>query len=76
MLEISGIGVLTAFAAGMISFLSPCVLPLVPDAAHFPRVRADRMKTLPASDRPRMPTASGSAVLARHRALPSLETTR
>lgn len=30
MLEISGIGVLTSFAAGMISFLSPCVLPLVP----------------------------------------------
>lgn len=30
MLEISGIGVLTAFGAGMISFLSPCVLPLVP----------------------------------------------
>ncbi len=30
MLEISGIGIFTAFAAGMISFLSPCVLPLVP----------------------------------------------
>ena len=30
MLEISNIGVLTAFAAGIISFLSPCVLPLVP----------------------------------------------
>lgn len=30
MLEISGIGILTAFAAGIISFLSPCVLPLVP----------------------------------------------
>lgn len=30
MFEISGIGVFTAFAAGMISFLSPCVLPLVP----------------------------------------------
>jgi len=30
MLEISGIGVLTAFVAGLISFLSPCVLPLVP----------------------------------------------
>lgn len=28
--EISNIGVLTAFAAGAISFLSPCVLPLVP----------------------------------------------
>ena len=30
MFEISGVGVLTAFLAGMISFLSPCVLPLVP----------------------------------------------
>ena len=30
MLEISNIGLLTAFAAGLISFLSPCVLPLVP----------------------------------------------
>jgi len=30
MTEISGIGVLTAFSAGVISFLSPCVLPLVP----------------------------------------------
>lgn len=28
--EISNIGVLTAFVAGLISFLSPCVLPLVP----------------------------------------------
>lgn len=30
MLEISGIGAATAFLAGLISFLSPCVLPLVP----------------------------------------------
>jgi cytochrome c-type biogenesis protein len=30
MFELSGIGVITAFAAGLISFLSPCVLPLVP----------------------------------------------
>jgi cytochrome c-type biogenesis protein len=30
MSDIAGIGVLTAFAAGLISFLSPCVLPLVP----------------------------------------------
>ncbi|MCK5932204.1 MULTISPECIES: cytochrome c biogenesis CcdA family protein [Aurantimonadaceae] len=30
MFEISNIGVLTALAAGAISFLSPCVLPLVP----------------------------------------------
>ena len=26
----SGVGVLTALAAGIVSFLSPCVLPLVP----------------------------------------------
>lgn len=30
MSQISNIGVLTAFAAGFVSFLSPCVLPLVP----------------------------------------------
>ena len=30
MLDISGISVITALAAGAISFLSPCVLPLVP----------------------------------------------
>lgn len=30
MLELSMIGFLTAFAAGTVSFLSPCVLPLVP----------------------------------------------
>ncbi len=30
MLEISGIGVGAAFLAGLVSFLSPCVLPLVP----------------------------------------------
>jgi cytochrome c-type biogenesis protein len=30
MSEVSSIGIFTAFAAGVISFLSPCVLPLVP----------------------------------------------
>lgn len=33
--EISNIGVLTAFAAGVISFLSPCVLPLVPGYVSY-----------------------------------------
>ena len=28
--EVSGAGMLAALAAGVISFLSPCVLPLVP----------------------------------------------
>jgi len=33
--EISSIGILTAFAAGAISFLSPCVLPLVPGYVSY-----------------------------------------
>ncbi len=33
--EISNIGVLTAFAAGLVSFLSPCVLPLVPGYVSY-----------------------------------------
>ena len=35
MLEISGIGILAAFLAGAISFLSPCVLPLVPGYVSY-----------------------------------------
>ena len=34
-MEISGIGVITAFVAGIISFLSPCVLPLVPGYVSY-----------------------------------------
>ncbi len=30
MSDVSSLGALTAFAAGIVSFLSPCVLPLVP----------------------------------------------
>src|SRR3546814_18983342 len=33
--EISGIGILTAFLAGAISLLSPCVLPLVPGYVSY-----------------------------------------
>lgn len=33
--EIADIGLLTAFAAGVISFLSPCVLPLVPGYVSY-----------------------------------------
>lgn len=35
MLTISGVGVFAAFLAGTISFLSPCVLPLVPGYVSF-----------------------------------------
>ena len=35
MIEISGIGAASAFAGGLISFLSPCVLPLVPGYVSY-----------------------------------------
>ena len=35
MFELSNIGIFTAFAAGLISFLSPCVLPLVPGYVSY-----------------------------------------
>jgi cytochrome c-type biogenesis protein len=35
MFEISGIGIISAFLAGLVSFLSPCVLPLVPGYVSF-----------------------------------------
>ena len=49
MIEGSALGLATAFAAGIISFLSPCVLPLVPayvsyvagDSLHRTRLRPD-----------------------------------
>ena len=34
-IEIAGIGIVAAFLAGAISFLSPCVLPLVPGYVSF-----------------------------------------
>lgn len=57
MTEISAIAVLTAFGAGIISFLSPCVLPLVPgyisyvagdslSHAHHADDRAQRLSVL------------------------------
>jgi cytochrome c-type biogenesis protein len=33
--EIAGIGILSAFLAGVVSFLSPCVLPLVPGYVSY-----------------------------------------
>jgi len=35
MLDIANIGIATAFVAGIVSFLSPCVLPLVPGYVSF-----------------------------------------
>jgi cytochrome c-type biogenesis protein len=46
-LEISNIGALTAFVAGILSFLSPCVLPLVPGYVSYV---AGRKPTATAAD--------------------------
>src|SRR3546814_9289134 len=40
--EISGIGLVAAFVAGAISFLSPCVLPLVPGYLSYIAGRSAR----------------------------------
>ena len=34
-MDISGIGIFAAFLSGAISFLSPCVLPLVPGYVSY-----------------------------------------
>jgi cytochrome c-type biogenesis protein len=52
-LEISNVGILAAFAAGAISFLSPCVLPLVPGYVSYIAGRSVAVQ------------ADGSAVAAR-----------
>lgn len=55
--EIAGVGIVSAFLAGIVSFLSPCVLPLVPGYVSYvagqsledlieDRSTADRMATL------------------------------
>ena len=47
-MEISSIGVATAFAAGVISFLSPCVLPLVPGYISYVAGRTISANGVPA----------------------------
>ena len=55
--EISNIGVLAAFLAGMISFLSPCVLPLVPGyLSYVAGVSVEELRP-DAPARARMPAA-------------------
>ena len=53
MVELSLIGFATAFAAGVISFLSPCVLPLVPGYVSF--VAGSSLEELRDGAAPRLP---------------------
>lgn len=52
MVDLSLIGIATAFAAGVISFLSPCVLPLVPGYVSF--VAGSSLEDLRDGQAPRM----------------------
>jgi cytochrome c-type biogenesis protein len=49
-LEIGGVSIFLAFAAGLLSCLSPCVLPLVP--AYLGYLTGTSLETAPATDRP------------------------
>ena len=55
MLEISNIGVATAFGAGVVSFLSPCVLPLVPGYVSYIAGRATAGGPTASRAYPRLP---------------------
>ena len=47
MVEASTLGLATAFAAGVVSFLSPCVLPLVPAYVSYVAGERTRRTTSP-----------------------------
>lgn len=59
MLETGSIGFVTAFLAGIISFLSPCVLPLVPGYLSY--VAGTSLETLRDSGRSRLQALSYAA---------------
>ena len=59
MVDVSIIGLVTAFAAGVISFLSPCVLPLVPGYVSF--VAGSSLEDLRDGDASRLQALSLSA---------------
>ncbi len=60
MSDIANIGILTAFAAGLISFLSPCVLPLVPGYVSY--VAGSSAEALPSGSIPHRLPAVGLSV--------------
>src|SRR5688572_9170371 len=59
MAELSLIGLLTAFTAGVISFLSPCVLPLVPGYVSY--VAGASLEELRDGNAPRLQAAGLAA---------------
>ena len=62
MSDISTIGALTAFAAGIVSFLSPCVLPLVPGYLSYVAGHSANGVAQPASGHARLSELTLSAL--------------
>jgi cytochrome c-type biogenesis protein len=61
MLEVSGVGVVAAFAAGLVSFLSPCVLPVVPAYVSYVAGQPPRAESAPLDARERLAALALSA---------------
>jgi cytochrome c-type biogenesis protein len=59
MLEVTGIGVTAAFAAGAVSFLSPCVLPLVPGYVSYVAGQTATAEAAPGPGAPAWPRVLG-----------------
>ena len=62
MSEISSLGALTAFAAGIVSFLSPCVLPLVPGYLSYVAGHSENWVAGPATAHARLSELGLSAL--------------
>ena len=59
MLELSGIGLIAAFLAGAVSFVSPCVLPLVPGYVSYVAGHTAGTMDIEPSDRRRQAISMG-----------------
>jgi cytochrome c-type biogenesis protein len=62
MSDVSNVGALTAFAAGIVSFLSPCVLPLVPGYLSYVAGHSVNGAARPATAHARLPALGLSAL--------------
>ena len=64
MLEISGVGAVMAFLAGLVSFLSPSVLPLVPGYVRSARAEClDHMLDFNDGHLRRVPSTSFTSII-------------
>jgi cytochrome c-type biogenesis protein len=63
MSALQSIGIFTTFSAGLISFLSPCVLPLVPGYVSYISGQTLDQRGTPSAGRPSALSGTGAAAL-------------